>query len=365
MNKIIAIANQKGGVGKTTTSINLADVLGILDKKVLLIDLDPQANATSGVGLVPSDIKHTSLDLFSNAFNAKNNIVKPNSAHFDFIPSNIRLASIEINKSKTIDLFTLKNTLSNIIENYEYILIDCSPSFGLLTLNALTACHSVMIPVQCEFYAFEGLNKILITIKSIKKSSNPDIDIEGLLITMFDSRTSISDELRIELIKHFEFMVFKTIIRRNVKLREAPSFGLSIIKYAPESIGSENYLNLGSELINRNKRDNTDSKLEKDLSKILTHNTEDVDYIINLNKLINGNKNSDTEKNGEKGYSHLIGLKKDEINKVLGFSYNDIHSNVWMYRISTSFSLMRKNYLYLYFENGKIVNCKLTTFKTN
>ncbi|AUP78343.1 chromosome partitioning protein ParA [Flavivirga eckloniae] len=358
MNKIIAIANQKGGVGKTTTSINLADALGILDKKVLLIDLDPQANATSGVGLVPSDIKYSSLSFFTNTFKVENNIVRPDSAHFDFIPSNIRLASIEINRSKNVDLFMLKTALSKVIKDYHYIIIDCSPSFGLLTLNALTACHSVIIPVQCEFYALEGLSKLLITIKSIKKSSNPDIDIEGLLITMYDSRTSISNQLRKELIKHFESMVFNTVIQRNVKLREAPSYGLSIIKYNPESVGTENYLNLGSELISRSQKTETDSEPEKDLSKILTHDTEDVDFIIK------GHTNANSEKKDE-DYGHLLGLKRDEINNVLGFSYNDVHSNVWMYRTSSSFSIIKKNYLYLYFENEKVANYKLTTFKMN
>lgn len=358
MNKIIAIANQKGGVGKTTTSINLADALGVLEKKVLLIDLDPQANATSGVGLVPSNIRYSSLALFNNTFKPESNIIKPDYTNFDFIPSNIRLASIEIKKSKTIDLFMLKKALSNLIKNYEYILIDCSPSFGLLTLNALTACHSVIIPVPCEFYALEGLSKLLMTIKSIKKSSNPDIDIEGLLITMFDSRTSLSNQLRIELSNHFESMVFNTLIRRNVKLREAPSYGLSIIKYNPDSVGAENYLNLAAELISKNKKAAINSEHEKNLSKVLTLNTEDVDHIIK------GHTNTNTDKK-EADYSHLIGFKRDEINKILGFSYNDIHSNVWMYRTSTSFSLMKKNYLYLYFENEKIVDYKLTTFKIN
>ncbi len=362
MSKIIAIANQKGGVGKTTTSINLADALGILEKKVLLIDLDPQANATSGVGVESDHIKLSSLNLFDKKPLTKNCIISLENSLFDFIPATISLAAAEMAHTSSIDLFSLKKALYQIDDLYDYILIDCSPSFGLITLNALTAANSVIIPVQCEFYAMEGLSKLLRSIKSIRKSSNPNIDIEGLLITMFDSRLKISNQLKDELTKHFGTMVFESVIHRNVKLSEAPSYGMSILKYNLNSIGAENYLNLGTEIVNKNDMENEESGLGKDLAKILDQNTEDVDYILNLSKLKN---NKSTQPKDDNDYSHLIGLKKNQINDVLGFSYNDPHSNTWMYRTTKSFSLIKKNYLYLHFEDNKIKDYKLTTFKMN
>ena len=253
MGKIIAIANQKGGVGKTTTTVNLAASLGVLEKKVLLIDADPQANATSGLGVDVESVDKGTYQVLEHAIPAREAVVKTNSPNVDIIPAHIDLVAIEIELvDKENREYMLKTALTEIKKEYDYIVIDCAPSLGLITLNALTCADSVVIPIQCEYYALEGLGKLLNTIKSIQKEHNPSLDIEGLLLTMFDSRLRLSNQVVAEVKKHFHNMVFKTIIQRNTRLGEAPSYGESIIAYDATSKGAVNYLNLANEIIKKN-----------------------------------------------------------------------------------------------------------------
>jgi chromosome partitioning protein len=253
MGKIIAIANQKGGVGKTTTSVNLAASLGVLDKKVLLIDADPQANATSGLGIEVDAIEIGSYQLLEHTAKAEDCILPTKAPNVSIIPAHIDLVAIEIELVDKEDReYMLKNAVSHLKSEYDFILIDCAPSLGLLTLNALTAADSVIIPIQCEYFALEGLGKLLNTIKSVQKVHNAALDIEGMLLTMYDSRLRLSNQVVEEVQKHFSNMVFETIIQRNVKLGEAPSFGESIINYDVGSKGASNYLSLAREIIQKN-----------------------------------------------------------------------------------------------------------------
>ncbi len=253
MGKIIAIANQKGGVGKTTTTVNLAASLGVLEKKVLLIDADPQANASSGLGIDVDSVRIGSYQVLEHSNTPSEAIISCSAPNVDVIPAHIDLVAIEIELvDKEQREYMLKQALESVRDNYDYILIDCAPSLGLLTLNALTAADSVIIPIQCEYFALEGLGKLLNTIKSIQKLHNPDLDIEGLLLTMYDSRLRLSNQVVEEVQKHFNDMVFKTIIQRNVKLSEAPSFGESIINFDATSKGANNYLSLAEEIIKKN-----------------------------------------------------------------------------------------------------------------
>ena len=253
MGKIIAIANQKGGVGKTTTSVNLAASLGVLEKKVLLIDADPQANASSGLGIDVESVEIGSYQVLEHSATPEEATVACSAPNVSVIPAHIDLVAIEIELvDKENREYMLKQALESVKNNYDYIIIDCAPSLGLLTLNALTAADSVVIPIQCEYFALEGLGKLLNTIKSVQKIHNPTLDIEGLLLTMYDSRLRLSNQVVEEVQKHFNDMVFETIIQRNVKLSEAPSFGESIINYDATSKGATNYLRLAEEIIKKN-----------------------------------------------------------------------------------------------------------------
>ena len=254
MGKIIAVANQQGGVGKTTTAVNLAASLGVLEQKVLLIDADPQANATSGLGI---DVEHQNkgtYQLLEHSASLDQVIVSVPSANVNVVPSHIDLVAIEIELvDKPNREYMLYQALEGVRERYDFVIIDCAPSLGLLTLNALTTSDSVLIPIQCEYFALEGLGKLLNTIKSVQRIHNKNLDIEGMLLTMYDSRLRLSNQVVDEVKKHFHEMVFNTIIQRNVKIGEAPSFGESILDYDSTSKGAENYLNLAHEVIEKNK----------------------------------------------------------------------------------------------------------------
>ncbi|WP_036153452.1 ParA family protein [Maribacter forsetii] len=255
MGKIIAIANQKGGVGKTTTTVNLAASLGVLEKKVLLIDADPQANATSGLGIDVDGVELGTYQLLEHTKTAKEAIIPTTSPNVDLIPAHIDLVAIEIELvDKDEREYMMKKAILDLKNDYDYILIDCAPSLGLLTLNALTAADSVIIPIQCEYFALEGLGKLLNTIKSVQKLHNAELDIEGMLLTMYDSRLRLSNQVVDEVRKHFGDMVFETVIQRNVRLSEAPSYGESIIKYDAASKGATNYLNMANEIVKKNKQ---------------------------------------------------------------------------------------------------------------
>lgn len=253
MGKVIAIANQKGGVGKTTTAINLAASLGVLENKVLIIDADPQANSTSGVGFDPRNVKTSVYECLINDVDPTNVVLHTDSPNLDILPAHIDLVGAEIeminlpNREKK-----LRGAIEAIRDNYDFIFIDCSPSLGLITVNALTAADSVIVPIQCEYFALEGLGKLLNTIKIVQNRLNPDLVIEGLLLTMYDVRLRLSNQVVEEVKTHFQDMVFDTIIQRNTTLGEAPSHGKTIIMHDASSRGAVNYLNLAREVLQKN-----------------------------------------------------------------------------------------------------------------
>ena len=254
MGKIIAVANQKGGVGKTTSTINLAASLATLEKSVLVVDADPQANASSGLGVDLKEVECSIYECIVNHADVHDAIYTTDIEGLDIIPSHIDLVGAEVEMLNIDEReYVLKRILEPIRNEYDYILIDCSPSLGLITVNALIAADSVIIPVQCEYFALEGISKLLSTIKIIKSRLNTKLEIEGFLLTMYDSRLRLANQIYDEVKRHFQELVFKTVIQRNVKLSESPSHGLPVILYDADSTGAKNHLSLAKEIINRNK----------------------------------------------------------------------------------------------------------------
>lgn len=248
--KVIAVANQKGGVGKTTTAVNLSSCLAYKGKKVLLLDIDPQGNTTSGLGIDKKKIKGSTYDVLINDVNIEKNLVDTPIENLKLCPSNIELAGAEVELVSSISRESrLKNSLNEIKKNYEFVIIDCPPSLGLLTLNSLTAADTILVPIQCEYYALEGLSQLMETVKLVQKHLNEKLDVEGVVLTMFDARTNLSIQVVDEVKKYFKNKVYRTIIPRNVRLSEAPSYGLPIILYDPKSKGAECYLDLAEEVI--------------------------------------------------------------------------------------------------------------------
>ncbi len=250
MGKIITIANQKGGVGKTTTAINLASCLAIAEKNVLLVDIDPQANATSGLGINPEEQSASSYEVLLSDADIKDAVVKTNVPFLDILPSHIRLVGAEVELVDVAEReHRLKGQLTKLKSQYDFILIDCPPSLGLLTLNALSASDSVLIPIQCEYYALEGLSQLLNTIHLVQKNLNKNLTVEGVLLTMYDNRLKLCNQVASEVRSYFKEKVYKTVINRNVRLGEAPSFGKPIIMYDAVCIGSQNYISLAEEVL--------------------------------------------------------------------------------------------------------------------
>lgn len=250
MSKIIAVANQKGGVGKTTTAVNLSSCIAYKGKKVLVIDIDPQGNTTSGLGVDKKNVNKSIYDAIINEEDIRNCIVDTNISSLKLCPSNIQLAGAEVELVTVISRETrLKHAVSDIRDEYDFIIVDCPPSLGLLTVNALTAADTILVPIQCEYYALEGLSQLMDTIRLVKRHLNPSLDVEGVVLTMFDARTNLSIQVVDEVKKYFENKVYRTVIPRNVRLSEAPSHGMPIILYDPKSKGAQCYMELASEVI--------------------------------------------------------------------------------------------------------------------
>ena len=362
MAKIIAITNQKGGVGKTTTAINLSAGLVALKQKTLLIDADPQASSTSGLSFSVGEFKKGLFQLLENNISFDDCVkVIENNDLFHFIPTKIDLALLETENHKTQDLHKFKSIIDNVKNDYDFIIIDCPPNIGLISINILVASDSILIPVQSEFFAMQGLHKLLRTFKSVRQNLNKTLDIEGILLTMYNPHLKSSILIREQIEEHFQFLVLNTCINRNIRLTEAPSYGKSIISYDENCIGATNYLNLANEIIIKNTSDMSEIEkgLGKKLSEILKEDlVEDIDFIVNLKE-----KPKLKQKTKTNNFDTLMNKTKNQVVNKLGLVYNDKNSNVWMYRLSENFNIFKKNYLYIYFNEDRVIHYEMKKFK--
>ncbi|MBD0831870.1 ParA family protein [Aestuariibaculum sediminum] len=359
LGKIIAISNQKGGVGKTTSAINLCASLGALNKSVLLIDADPQANAALGLGI--EYVENGLFQFLSGRYLERCLTVKPDM-NFDFLPSNIELSKIEINGFKSLSKSVFADKILPLRAYYDYIIIDCPPSIGNVLVGVLGISDSIIIPVQCEYFAFQGLRKILKTIQTIVKV-NPKLDIEGILVTMFNKSFNEHNIILESILEYFEVITFDTVIPQNITLSEAISFGKPALMYNPNSSGALSYLQLANEIISKNRDNNQKYELNIDFKKF---NLSEADVIENIDFILQTMEDNNQNTNSfSKSYDVLIGLSKYQIKERLGQVFNDMNSNVWMFRINESFNFFKKNYLYVIFKNGKVETYTLKRFKSN
>lgn len=372
MGKIISISNHKGGVGKTTTCVNLAAGLGILEKKVLVIDTDSQANATSSFGFQSKKLNNPALEFMSIVSVIKNNIISTNSPNVDLIPF-----IEDVNFFKETESSSFKKALNVISNLYDYVIIDCVPFFKKNNLEILKSSHSIIIPVQCDYYALEGLHKFLRTVTYVQKNLNPTLTIEGFLLTMFDTRVNLSKKVVQYMQSYFKTMVFKTIINRNTKISQAPGFGKSIFEHDVTALGARDYLAFANEIIKNNKELTSSTDIpslpeeqesifnKKTLSsKLSENNIDSTEANLYLKKLIYQEEEVE-EKSFPQNFTSFLGLDKNEVKKRVGLQDNDINKNVWFYKCNNNKMFFRKKYLYLYFRNNFVKNYEIKRFKFN
>ena len=357
LSKIIAVANQKGGVSTTSTALNVSGALGILDRKVLLIDADPQTNATTGLGILTKNLRFSVENLFKRDVDTQQCILETHSPNLKIIPGSTKLAELEINIENT-NINRLKEALSKVQNEYDYIIIDCPPSLGFLTLNSFVASDSIIIPVQCEFVELDGLSKLLSTIQHIRKTSNSNLDIEGVLLTINDKQSSHTNPIYSELIRYFDDLIFKTILKKNVSIHKGSHFNVSGVDYKASREVSINYMNLSREIIRNQNLEKL--KKSKKQTQIINDTKEHTSFYQTIKKLNQQDLKPFSFK--DKSFNKLHGCTKKEITSILGIIYDELE-DARVYRISDKIGLFKKNYLYLFFDENKVKYIQLRRFK--